>query len=199
MGIRGAGGDAHAVFPERSASSGDPNAWGLQNMHTAWRSGCTTGTGCIRPEAQTDPVGPASGIGARGARRRAGLQGIEDGWREASAGGDARTTRDRRIARRWRRVSSAEDDIGFRVVQAEMPKTTPLPAEKPLVQTAVKQTVPDWKVGGPDAAQAVLSHAADVPEPGEPRYARGGLEDRIEAGAGHRYHNSAVAVCATAT
>ena len=172
-----------------------PNAWGLKNMHTGVAEWVWDWHGMYPRAAQTDPVGPESGT-AR-VVRGGGLdykQSKTDGGRHLPAE-MAYYERSANRASMAPVFASAEGNIGFRVVQAEMPKTAPLPAEKPLVQTAVKQAIPDLRVG-PDPAKPYYRTQPMFPNLGGRDMREVGWKIGLKPGLGVNYHNSAVAVCA---
>ncbi len=143
-------------------SSGDkppapdqPNPWGVKNMHSGpvewvfdWHA--------LYPAAdQVDPVGPAAGITR--VVRGGGLQG-GDGhkdfhWDDAYY---------RRSANRasMAPILKGSGPIGFRVVEAAMPSTPPLPYDPPLSEKFVKQST---------------AHTEQGPDPAKPYYRRRNL------------------------
>ena len=90
--------------------------------------------------------------------------------------------------------ASAGGNIGFRVVQAAMPKSKPLPYQPPLVQTAVKQIIPDLKLG-PDPAQPYYRTRPMFPNLGGRPLREVAWKIGLKPGLGIAYHNSAVALC----
>jgi formylglycine-generating enzyme required for sulfatase activity len=119
-----------------------PNAWGLHDMHGNVAEWCLDWYGPYTAEAQADPVGRADGW-AR----------VTRGWSYLPAShklGAARYCRSSNRAGHF--PEDANRVTGFRVVQAELPTTKPLPiAEPPLHQQNVKQG-PAPK-DGPDASK----------------------------------------------
>jgi formylglycine-generating enzyme required for sulfatase activity len=169
------------------------NAWGLKNMHTGVAEWCLDWHGLYPRDPQTDPVGPAWGIAK--VVRGGGLD-----YRGSKAEPDKRYPAELPYyARSANRAGvapvfeSPDHPIGFRVVQANMPRTKPLPYQAPLLQLAVKQSPVDLKVG---------------PNPSKPYYRTRPLFPNLEGrdmrtigwkigfkpGLGMAYHNSAVAV-----
>jgi formylglycine-generating enzyme required for sulfatase activity len=170
-----------------------PNPWGLKNMHTGVAEWCLDWHGLYPRDPQIDPVGPASGI-AR-VVRGGGL----DHRASKTDGGKLLPAEMPYYARSANRASMAPDfassdsPIGFRVVQADMPKTKPLAYEPPTVQTAVKQTPADWSAG-PDPAKPYFHTRPLFPDIGERSMREVGWHVGLKPGLGKAYHNSAVQV-----
>lgn len=180
-----------AVEPPAPEAS---NAWGVKNMHTGVAEWVLDWYGAYPREAQTDPVGPAGGI-AR-VVRGGGLDyraSKTDGGRHLPAGLPyyARSANRASVAPVF---ESPTHPIGFRVVQAEMPKTRPLPYQPPLIETAVKQTRPDWKLG-PDLSKPYYRTRPLFPNLGDRSMRELGWKIGLKPGLGSAYHNSAVQVC----
>lgn len=170
------------------------NAWGVKNMHTGVAEWVLDWHGMYPSEPQTDPVGPAQGI-ARVIRGG----GLDYRGAPKTDGGKHLPAEMPYYARSANRASMApgfaspEHGIGFRVVQAEMPKTAPLPYATPFVQSAVKQTVADWK-RAPDRAKPYYHTRPMFPKLGERGMREVGWKIGLAPGLGVAYHNSAVVV-----
>jgi formylglycine-generating enzyme required for sulfatase activity len=169
------------------------NAWGLKNMHTGVAEWCLDWHGLYHRGPQNDPVGPASGI-AR-VVRGGGL----DHRASKTDGGKLLPAEMPYYARSANRASMAPDfaspdsPIGFRVVQADLPKTAPLPYEVPMVQSAVKQTRANWS-SGPDMAAPYFHTRPLFPNLGDENMRQVGWHIGFKPGLGTAYHNSAVQV-----
>ena len=106
-----------------------PNAWGLQDMHGLVDEWCLDWYGPYTKDAQTDPVGYSSGISkiTRGGSHSVELFYLRSANRSGALPED----------KHWL--------IGFRIVQAEMPTTSPLPEPEPnLWARGVRQDKYDW-------------------------------------------------------
>jgi formylglycine-generating enzyme required for sulfatase activity len=171
------------------------NAWGLKNMHTGVAEWCLDWHGMYPRQPQTDPIGPAYGI----ARivRGGGL----DYKSSKTDGGKHLPAEMPYYARSANRASMAPDfaspthGIGFRVVEAPMPDSKPLPYEAPLISTAVKQTVPPDTTRGPDPHQPYYYTRPLFPDLGDRTMRAVGWKIGLKPGLGIAYHNSAVQVC----
>jgi len=111
-----------------------PNAWGLYDMHGNVEEWCHDTYGPYTAEPQTDPVGCA------------------EGEMKVTRGGSHNTLVEH--LRSANRLGTLPEDkhwlIGFRVVQARLPDTKPLPPpEPPLWARDVGQARDDWS-DGPD-------------------------------------------------
>ncbi|MFV1966547.1 MAG: SUMF1/EgtB/PvdO family nonheme iron enzyme, partial [Pirellulaceae bacterium] len=115
-----------------------PNAWGLCDMHGNAEEWCQDWHGPYATNAQTDPVGRA------------------DGEFRVTRGGSHSTTLE--FLRSSNRSGTLPEDtswlIGFRVVQAEMPATRPLPVPTASLNARnVSQEIPSDLAQGPDPAK----------------------------------------------
>ncbi len=115
-----------------------PNPWNLYDMHGNVEEWCRDWYGPYVADVQTDPVGPA------------------DGHFRVTRGGSHSTTLE--YLRSANRSGTLPEDkswlIGFRVVQAEMPTSNPLPPPvAPLNARHVSQEIPRDLSRGPDPAK----------------------------------------------
>jgi formylglycine-generating enzyme required for sulfatase activity len=134
------------LFPsgDQPPKDGQPNAWGLKNMNSGPAEWVRDWYGPYSIESQTNPVGPESGW-ARVVRGGAimGEYGKEAG---GSAPYYRRTANRASIAPEYR----GNHPIGFRIVEASVPKTPPTRVEPPFPTQFVKQSFTSVKVA-PDA------------------------------------------------
>ena len=170
------------------------NAWGLKNMHTGVAEWVLDWHGLYPRDAQTDPVGPAAGFVK--VVRGGGLdykQSKTDGGKHLPAEMPyyARSANRAGVAPVF---ASPDSPIGFRIVQAEMPSTAPLPYAAPFFQTAVKQDTPDLKIG-PDPTQPYFHTRPIFPNLGGRDMRTVGWKIGFAPGLGVAYHNSAVQMC----
>lgn len=177
-------------------SAGEANHWGVKNMHAAVPEWCLDWHGRYPADPQTDPVGPASGLGR--VVRGGGLD-----FRQPSPENDTGRKMPAELPyfqRSANRASMAQGfaspigHIGFRVVQAEMPATAPWPAEPRLFTTATKQDKPDLATG-PDPAKPYYRTRPLFPNLGERDMRSIGWKIGLAHGLGSAYHNSAVQMC----
>ncbi len=177
------------------------NAWGVKNMHTGVSEWCLDWYGPYPRDAQIDPVGRAQGI-ARVIRGG----GLDDRTAKNSGQAGQRQPAEMPYYRRSaNRASMApafadldngprENGIGFRVVQAAMPPTAPLPYEAPFFQSAIKQSPPD-ATHQPHSAPYFYKREL-FPNLGERDMRDVGYKIGLAPGLGIAYHNSAVQVLA---
>ncbi len=184
-----AGSSGYFSSGDRPPASGEPNAWGLKNMHTDAAEWVLDWHGIYQPEPQVDPVGPRSGD-AR-VVRGGGIMGPDskeqtDGTlpyyrRSANRAGVAPEFRGR-------------TNIGFRVVEAPMPSTPPTDPEPKFNQEFVKQSR-KHVMEGPDPAKPWFRRRILLPIPPEDEPAdaivAAGLHPSI---LGHN-HSAGLTVC----
>ena len=104
------------------------NPWGVRNMHTGVMEWCLDWHGTYPGTDQIDPAGPASGI-ARIVRGGSVQEQVPDYTRSANCAGAPQSWRGQHL-------------IGFRIVEASLPDSRPVPLELPFVQRCVKQVSP---------------------------------------------------------
>ncbi len=171
-----------------------PNPWGLKNVHGGVAEWVLDWYGLYAGEPQTDPVGPAAGIAkvVRGG-------GLDYKPAPQTGGGKRLPAEMPYYARSANRASMApsfaspDSPIGFRIVQAEMPKTAPLPYDPPMFQQAVKATKADW-TAGPNPAKPWYRTRPLFPDLAGRDMRAVGWKIGLRRGLGIAYHNSAVAV-----
>ncbi|HXK04534.1 MAG TPA: SUMF1/EgtB/PvdO family nonheme iron enzyme [Verrucomicrobiae bacterium] len=172
------------------------NAWGVKNMHTGVAEWVFDWYGPYRAGAQTDPTGPAWGIGrvVRGG-------GLDYRGAPKTDGGKHLPAEMPCYARSANRASvppvfaSAKGNVGFRVVQAPMPAIPTTPYEAPFFQSAVKQESIEL-TRGPDPAKPYYHTRPMFPKLGERGMREVGWKIGLAPGLGVAYHNSAVAALA---
>jgi formylglycine-generating enzyme required for sulfatase activity len=171
---------------------GVPNSWGVKNMHTGVAEWVWDWHGTYRAGAQQDPVGPAHGF-AR-VVRGGGLddRGAKTGDGKHLPAEQPYYTRSANRASMAPGFASAQGNIGFRVVQAEMPPTPPSPYEAPFFQTAVKQKAVEI-TRGPDPAKPYYHTRRMFPKLGDRDMREVGWRIGLTPALGDAYHNSAVA------
>jgi formylglycine-generating enzyme required for sulfatase activity len=171
-----------------------PNPWGVKNMHTGVAEWTLDWYGTYPRDPQVDPVGPERGVAkvVRGG-------GLDD--RTAKNSGEPGERQPAEMAyfrRSANRASIApgfagRHAIGFRVVQAAMPATAPLPYDAPFFQSAVLQDKPDL-TKGPDPKRPYIHKTPLFPNLGERDMREVGYKIGLTPGLGIAYHNSAVQV-----
>ncbi|HWB83199.1 MAG TPA: SUMF1/EgtB/PvdO family nonheme iron enzyme [Bryobacteraceae bacterium] len=168
--------------------TGEANAWGLKNMHTDAMEWVRDWYGPYPDSPQTDPVGPISGF-AR-VVRGGGILGPSAKYPGAWVAYYRRSANRASVAPEYHGVTP----IGFRIVQAAVPSTRPLPVEQPLSEQFVKQTAVPVKEG-PDAHKPWFRQRPLLPIPPEDvakeAIVAAGFDPAIN---GHN-HSSGVAVC----
>ena len=170
---------------------GASNAWGLKNVHSGVAEWVLDWHGPYRAEAVTDPVGPASGwakvirgggLDDRGAKTGDGKHmPAEQPYYQRSANRAA-------IAPVF---AAPNGNVGFRVVQAEMPATAPTPVASLYFQSAVKQIAADLE-RGPDPAKPYYRTRRMFPNLGGRDMREVGWRIGLAPALGVAHHNSAV-------
>ena len=171
-----------------------PNAWGVKNMNTGLAEWVNDWYGPYPSAPQVDPVGPAYGIAkvirGGGLDDRASKNGPHSGHFPAELPYYARSSNRASMAPGF---ASAAARIGFRVVQADLPSTKPLPDQPPFFETDVKQTAVGLKQG-PDPSQPFFRKRVLFPDLGGRSMQEVGWKIGLTPGLGTQYHNSAVQV-----
>ena len=168
-----------------------PNAWGVSNMGVGRPEWVMDWYGPYPSAAQTDPVGPAGGL----------MRVVRGGGLDfrKSKPGESLPAMSPYFARAANRASMAptfmseKGNIGFRVVQADLPQTKPLPEHAYFFQTAVKQTADGLK-DGPDLAKPFYHLHELFPNLNGKSMPEVGWRLGLAPGLGINYHNSAVQV-----
>lgn len=176
-------------------TSDAPNAWGVRNMQAAVAEWCLDWHGRYPAAAQVDPVGVARGTTK--VIRGGGLDWRPAPKNDAGRRLPAESPYYRRSANRASAApsfASPNGGVGFRVVQAPMPTTAPLPADVRFFSTAIKQQKPDLKQG-PDPSQPYYRTRELFPDLGERDMREVGWTIGLPPGLGKAYHNSALQVC----
>ncbi|MHB1022925.1 MAG: SUMF1/EgtB/PvdO family nonheme iron enzyme [Acidobacteriaceae bacterium] len=166
-----------------------PDKWGVSNMGVGRPEWVMDWYGPYSAAPQIDPVGPAAG------------------WMRVVRGGglDYRRSKPGLIlpaespyfARAANRASMAptfqspKGNIGFRVVQAPMPQTRPLPEHIDFFQTAVKQVADDVHQG-PDPTKPFYHLHELFPNLDGKSMPEVGWRLGLTRGLGVNYHNSAI-------
>jgi hypothetical protein len=167
----------------------------VKNLHTGVSEWCLDWYGPYPADPQTDPVGPARGI-ARVIRGG----GLDDRTAKNSGEAGKRLPGEMAYYRRTaNRASMAPSfgnrpsGIGFRVVQASMPATHPLPYEAPFFQSAVSQKRVAFNK---DQTAPYFYRRKLFPNLGGRDMHDVGYRIGLAPGLGVAYHNSAVQVLA---
>jgi formylglycine-generating enzyme required for sulfatase activity len=174
---------------------GVANQWGVKNMQAGVPEWCFDWWARYPDQPQTDPIGPATGTAKV-------VRGGALDWRKNPRvdNGNYLPAESAYYQRSANRACAAADfsapdgHIGFRVVQAELPKTAPLVPEALFFSTAVKQNTPDLKAG-PDPSKPYYHTRPLFPDLGELSMRQVGWKIGLPSGLGQAYHNSAVAQC----
>jgi hypothetical protein len=167
----------------------------IRNMQSGPAEWCLDWYGLYPSEPQTNPVGRAAGLAK--VVRGGGLD-----YRKAAENGDKLFPamlpyfeRANNRASMAPSLRSSDGNIGFRVVEAPMPATAPLPYDPPLFQSAIKQTAPQL-TAGPDPAKPYYHVRRLFPNIGARSMRIEGRRIGFAPGLGVKYHNSAVQVLA---
>ncbi|MHC4616847.1 MAG: SUMF1/EgtB/PvdO family nonheme iron enzyme [Planctomycetota bacterium] len=189
------------------------NPWGVKNMHTNVAEWCLDWHGIYPEEAQVDRVGPEHGwfkvvrggcldytqldqpFYSRSSNRAAapptfGPPSVEYMARQL----DGQNMGMAEALNSWFKTSGVipgRHGIGFRVVQGQMPRTNPTPAQLPFWQRCVKQSNHGTKKG-PDRARPYYRTRLLYPDFGRSSLVDVAWEIGIERGYGGGHHNSAL-------
>ena len=146
---------------DEPADEASANRWGLRNVHAGPLEWVHDWHGTYPWADQVDPVGPEAGVGR--VVRGGGIQPPRD-----ADDLHGRSPYYRRLANRASLPPSFRGGhaVGFRVVEAPLPATPPLPYEPPLAQLFVKQTA-RHVAHGPHAARPHFRQRAMLPVPPE--------------------------------
>ena len=155
-----AGSTTHFSSGDTAPAPGQPNRWGVRNMHSGAMEWTLDWYAPYPIEPQVDPVGPASGF-AR-VVRDGGIMGPH------GKGADGFAPFYRRSANRASVAPSYAGlhPIGFRVVEAELPRTAPLAVAPPFPFQFVKQKGVPVK-SSPDPNKPWFRQRALLPIPPE--------------------------------
>lgn len=155
-----AGSTGHFFSGDRLPASGEPNDWGIKNMHTDALEWVLDWHGLYPEDPQVDPVGPAGGVArvVRGGGIMGPYRGDQHGLlpyyrRSANRGG---------VAPSYRGLHP----IGFRIVEGPMPATKPWPVEPSFITRFVKQQGVPVKAG-PDPGKPWFRRRVLLPIPPE--------------------------------
>jgi formylglycine-generating enzyme required for sulfatase activity len=178
------------------APLGVPNRWGIENMQAGVAEWVADWYGPYSADPQIDPVGPAWGIAK--VVRGGGL----DHHATNSDGGRYLPAEEMYYCRSSNRASMVPDfstddgNIGFRIVRAPMPTSTPTPYVPPLSMTCVKapsRAISSLLKSGPDLSQPYYRTQPMFPDLNGRPMRELGWKIGLEPGLGSAYHNSAVA------
>ena len=175
---------------------GTANAWGVV-IGEGTPEWVADWYGPYTAAAQTDPTGPASGYFR--VVRGGGLDSKDQKSNKEAAVGVVYPAMAPYFARSANRASMAPSytvkngNIGFRVVQAPMPRANPTPVEPLLFATGIKQTAVALKQG-PDAAKPFYHVHEMFPRLNGKSMPEVGWKVGLAPGLGINYHNSAVQV-----
>jgi predicted neuraminidase len=167
----------------------EPNVWGLENLGVGRPEWTLDWYGPYSAAEQTNPVGAASGWAK--VVRGGGLD-----FRKNKLGGvyPAEAPYFERAANRASMApsfASPGGNIGFRVVQAPMPRSAPTAPWHYFFETAVKQ-VADHAGDGPDPTKPWMRMHEMFPDIGDRSMPDVGWKIGLARGLGIAYHNSAI-------
>ncbi len=187
-----AGSAGHFSSGDLPPASGEPNAWGVKNLHTDAMEWVHDWYGDYPDADETDPVSPASGIVrvVRGGGLNMPYHDFSEKYKN-----DGRMPFFRRSANRagappdWR----GRHNIGFRIVAAVLPPTPPRAAGPQSPMQFVRQQNP-WVGSGPDPRRPWYRVREALPIPPSnaenPAIAAAGLHPTVHG----KNHNPALAV-----
>jgi len=151
---------------DKPPRAGQANAWGLKNMHTGVCEWCLDWYGEYPASDQVDPVGPEYGM-ARVVRGGLLDDGGKNKYREIFNASSSRASIAPGFGPYYDGAGvGGHHNIGFRVVQGEMPRTRPLAYEEPYVQQGVKENRGIVKLG-PDSSKPYFRKRYLLPSPPE--------------------------------
>ncbi len=165
------------------------NAFGVKKIGVGRPEWTLDWYGPYEAETQTDPVGPASGYTK--VVRGGGLDFRHAKPRQIVPAESPYFSRAANRASMAPSYAAVDGNIGFRVVQAPMPTTTPMSVQKLFFETAVKQ-VAENTASGPNAARPWF-HTRDMfPDLQGKSMPEVGWKLGLARGLGINYHNSAI-------
>jgi len=165
-----AGTDSDFSSGNRMPAPETANAWGLKNMHTGVREWCRDWYGEYPPADQVDPVGPDEGLVRviRGGSLDNDERNVEkvDYARSANRAGIAPSFGPKKSVQTG--SGAGYHSIGFRVVQASLPKANPAAHQTPFARLGVKQMTEPSGIG-PDSRKPYFRKRYLLPTPPENR------------------------------
>ncbi|MBI4893269.1 MAG: SUMF1/EgtB/PvdO family nonheme iron enzyme [Acidobacteria bacterium] len=184
-----AGTETHFASGDTPPAAGEANAWGVRNMHSETLEWVLDWYGPYPLAGQTDPVGPAAGL-AR-VVRGGGIAGPRG--RDADGFGPyyRRSANRASVAPGFTGLHA----IGFRVVEAELPKTPPLAVAKAFPLEFVKRRGAEAEAA-PEKSKPWFRQRALLPVPPEDVNADAIEGAGLEAGVMGHNHAAGLAVAA---
>ena len=176
----------------------DINPWGLANMHSAVPEWCMDWHGEYPRVDQADPVGPASGW-ARVVRGGPVSSEIALGHREGRerlAAAFCRSANRCSLPPDCPQPASQDPPphfVGFRVVEAPLPATRPLPVRPPFALDCVKQS--PGAATGPDPAQPYFKARQLMAVPPDLRMPDDIISLGLDRGNQGKLHSGGYTVC----